>query len=83
MCPWHANVGGSVHMPEEVLLTQIVACSNAVNRVLNRLDGVKDVQISLPEQSVKVKAGDNVTYDKVLETIKKTGKTVNDGKTVA
>lgn len=70
-------------MPEEVLLTQIVACSNAVNRVLNRLDGVKDVQISLPEQSVKVKAGDNVTYDKVLETIKKTGKTVNDGKTVA
>lgn len=65
------------------MLTEIVACSNAVNRVLNRLDGVKDVQISLPEQSVKVKAGDNVTYDKVLETIKKTGKTVNDGKTVA
>ncbi|KAA8909251.1 hypothetical protein TRICI_004563 [Trichomonascus ciferrii] len=70
-------------MFDEVLLTQTVACSNAVNRVLNRLDGVKDVQISLPEQSVKVKAGDNVTYDKVLETIKKTGKTVNDGKTIA
>ncbi|KAK9472254.1 uncharacterized protein V1510DRAFT_403420 [Dipodascopsis tothii] len=58
-------------------------CSNAVQRVLNKLNGVSDIQISLDEQSVRVKASDAVSYDTVLATIKKTGKEVRSGTVVA
>ncbi|KAK9457347.1 hypothetical protein V1511DRAFT_493363 [Dipodascopsis uninucleata] len=59
------------------------SCSNAVNRVLNKLDGVNDVQITLEDQNVVVKTADDITYDAVLAQIKKSGKEVRSGKTVA
>lgn len=57
-------------------------CSNAVNRVLTRLQGVKNVDISLEEQKVSVTADDSVDYQTVHDTIAKTGKKINYGKTL-
>ncbi|ODQ65106.1 hypothetical protein NADFUDRAFT_25356 [Nadsonia fulvescens var. elongata DSM 6958] len=57
-------------------------CSNAINRVLNRLEGVKAVDISLDDQTVKVKTAPSLVYEDVLQTIKKTGKEVKDGRVV-
>lgn len=54
-------------------------CSGAVNRVLNKLDGVQDVKISLDDQTVDVTTVDGLDYDTVHNTIAKTGKTVNSG----
>lgn len=51
--------------------------------MLTRLDGVKDIDISLENQSVKVKTRPDISYDAVLEAIKKTGKTVREGRVVA
>ncbi|KAI9246232.1 putative ATX1-antioxidant protein and metal homeostasis factor [Phascolomyces articulosus] len=51
-------------------------CSNAVNRALGRLEGVENIDISLEKQTVVVKT--ELPREKVLETIKKTGKTVKD-----
>jgi copper chaperone len=47
------------------------------------LEGVKNIDISLENQTVKVKTADSLSYDKVLETIKKTGKAVKDGEVIA
>ncbi|XP_039281326.1 copper transport protein ATOX1 [Nilaparvata lugens] len=49
-------------------------CSNAVQRVLNKLkgQGVDDVQIDLKDQKVLVAS--TLSADELLETIKKTGK---------
>lgn len=58
-------------------------CSNAVNRVLQKKEGVTDVDISLEKQSVVVKTDDSVSYDDVYETIAKTGKKVTGGQVVA
>lgn len=58
-------------------------CSNAIDRVLKRTDGVKDIDISLKEQTVDVTTDNGLSYDKVLETISKTGRKVNSGKVVA
>ncbi|CAO3672048.1 unnamed protein product [Umbelopsis ramanniana] len=49
-------------------------CSNAVNRALNKLEGVEKVDIDLEKQLVVVDA--TVPQEKVLETITKTGKAV-------
>ncbi|KAG2176065.1 hypothetical protein INT44_000544 [Umbelopsis vinacea] len=49
-------------------------CSNAVNRALNKLEGVEKVDIDLEKQLVIVDA--SVPQEKVLETITKTGKAV-------
>lgn len=57
-------------------------CSNAVDRVLNRLDGVKKVDISLDQQTVHVDTDDTVDYQKVYDTIAKSGKKINYGKTL-
>uniref|UniRef100_A0A093XHT8 Metal homeostasis factor ATX1 n=1 Tax=Talaromyces marneffei PM1 TaxID=1077442 RepID=A0A093XHT8_TALMA len=60
-------------------------CSGAVERVLKKLDvvifvlGVKSYDVSLESQTATVVAEDSLGYEKVLETIKKTGKTVNSG----
>ncbi|KAF5014257.1 hypothetical protein F66182_14823, partial [Fusarium sp. NRRL 66182] len=64
-------------------------CSGAVERVLKKLDdkaltlrflsGVKSFDVSLESQTATVIAEDSLGYDRVLETIKKTGKTVNSG----
>ncbi|KAG2216775.1 hypothetical protein INT45_003789 [Circinella minor] len=51
-------------------------CSNAVNRALSRLEGIESIDISLEKQTVVVNT--NLPREKVLETIKKTGKTVKE-----
>lgn len=58
-------------------------CSGAVSRVLNKLDGVKNVDISLESQTVDVTTGSGLDYDTVYNTISKTGKKINEGKVVA
>ncbi|GMM52100.1 copper metallochaperone [Starmerella bacillaris] len=57
-------------------------CVNAVNRVLNRLDGVQKVGISLEEQKVEVVTDDSLEYQTVYDTIAKTGKKITSGKTL-
>ncbi|KGO65135.1 Heavy metal-associated domain, HMA [Penicillium italicum] len=54
-------------------------CSGAVERVLKKLEGVKTFDISLETQTVNVITEPTLSYDNVLEKIKKTGKTVNSG----
>jgi len=54
-------------------------CSGAVERVLKKLDGVKSYNVSLDSQTADVTTEDKVSYETVLEKIKKTGKTVNSG----
>ncbi|PSN64039.1 putative iron/copper transporter Atx1 [Corynespora cassiicola Philippines] len=54
-------------------------CSGAIERVLGKLDGVKNSEVSLETQTVKVVAEDSLDYETVLEKIKKTGKTVKSG----
>ncbi|GIJ84131.1 cytosolic copper metallochaperone [Aspergillus pseudoviridinutans] len=54
-------------------------CSGAVERVLKKLDGVKSFDVSLDSQTALVKTEPTVSYETVLATIKKTGKTVNSG----
>ncbi|KAJ9193564.1 hypothetical protein DTO166G4_591 [Paecilomyces variotii] len=54
-------------------------CSGAVERVLKKLDGVKSFDVSLENQSATVITEPTVSYDTVLASIKKTGKTVNSG----
>lgn len=51
------------------------SCSNAVSRVLNRVEGVSKVSTSLENQTVEVEAT-SATHDQVYEAIKKTGKKV-------
>ncbi|KAK9718037.1 Cytosolic copper metallochaperone [Basidiobolus ranarum] len=50
-------------------------CSGAVNRVLNKLNGVEKVDISLEDQTVIVEG--TASQEDILNTIKKTGKTVS------
>jgi len=54
-------------------------CSGAVERVLKKLDGVKEYNVSLDTQTADITAAESVAYETVLEKIKKTGKTVNSG----
>ncbi|GEQ72167.1 hypothetical protein JCM33374_g5853 [Metschnikowia sp. JCM 33374] len=57
-------------------------CSNAVSKALGKVDGITDTKIDLPSQTVDVTTADSVDYDTVLSAISKTGKKVNDGKTI-
>ena len=43
------------------------------------VSGVKSHDVNLESQTATVTAEPSLPYDKVLETIKKTGKTVNTG----
>ncbi|KAI9928510.1 hypothetical protein ASPWEDRAFT_105606 [Aspergillus wentii DTO 134E9] len=54
-------------------------CSGAVDRVLKKLDGIKSYDVNLQSQTAVVVAEPSLSYDTVLATIKKTGKTVNTG----
>ncbi|KAK9313027.1 hypothetical protein V1522DRAFT_412106 [Lipomyces starkeyi] len=58
-------------------------CSGAVNRVLSKLEGVNDIKITLEDQKVVVKTNDNLSYDAVLNQIKKSGKEVRSGEVIA
>ncbi|KAI4160913.1 MAG: hypothetical protein LQ342_005339 [Letrouitia transgressa] len=51
-------------------------CSGAVDRVLKRIPGIESYTVSLETQTADVYAGEDVSYETVLEKIKKTGKTV-------
>lgn len=57
-------------------------CSGAVNRVLTKLDGVSDIDISLETQLVNVTTNESLDYDTVYKTIAKTGKKINSGKVI-
>jgi copper chaperone len=50
-------------------------CSGAVERALRKLDSVKNVEISLENQTVKVYC--NTDVDLLFKTIQKTGKNVS------
>ncbi|KAI8868236.1 hypothetical protein GQ42DRAFT_164267 [Ramicandelaber brevisporus] len=52
-------------------------CAGAVTRAINKLDGVSKLDVSLENQLVTVES-DSLTYDTILETIKKTGKSVTE-----
>ncbi|KAJ5466870.1 hypothetical protein N7475_004622 [Penicillium sp. IBT 31633x] len=54
-------------------------CSGAVERVLKKLEGVKSFEVSLDTQTANVTTDPTLSYDTVLATIKKTGKTVTSG----
>ncbi|KAF3052431.1 Cytosolic copper metallochaperone [Didymella pomorum] len=54
-------------------------CSGAVERVLKKLDGVKSYNVSLETQTADIVTEDSLSYETVLEKIKKTGKTVKSG----
>ncbi|PYI35062.1 heavy metal transport/detoxification protein [Aspergillus indologenus CBS 114.80] len=54
-------------------------CSGAVERVLKKLEGVKSFDVSLESQTATVVTDSSVSYETVLATIKKTGKTVTGG----
>jgi len=41
--------------------------------------GVKSYNVSLESQTADITADENLSYEQVLEKIKKTGKTVNSG----
>lgn len=58
-------------------------CSGAVTRVLNKLDGVTNVETSLETQIVSVTTLDSVDYQSVYNAIEKTGKKINSGETVS
>ena len=53
-------------------LVLLQGCSGAVQRVLNKMEGVQSVDIDMAQQKVVVKG--NVEPQKVLETVAKTGK---------
>lgn len=57
-------------------------CSGAIDRVLKKLDGVKNVEISLENQTVDVTTATSLDYDTVFNTISKTGKKINEGKVI-
>ncbi|KAL8764596.1 MAG: hypothetical protein Q9209_007965 [Squamulea sp. 1 TL-2023] len=54
-------------------------CSGAVERVLKKLEGVKQYDVSLESQTADIYAEEGLPYETVLEKIKKTGKTVVKG----
>ncbi|KAM3420786.1 hypothetical protein BST61_g4032 [Cercospora zeina] len=54
-------------------------CSGAVERVLKKLDGVKEYNVSLETQTAEITTDDTLSYAQVLEKISKTGKKVNSG----
>ncbi|RHZ66202.1 uncharacterized protein CDV56_105536 [Aspergillus thermomutatus] len=62
---------------EDLPMTQVER--GAVERVLKKLDGVKSFDVSLDSQTALVTTDPTLSYETVLATIKKTGKTVNSG----
>jgi len=54
-------------------------CSGAIERVLKKLDGVDSYEVSLENQTAEVHAKEELPYETVLSTIKKTGKKVKSG----
>ncbi|XP_075066200.1 copper transport protein ATOX1 [Mixophyes fleayi] len=61
-------------MPKEEFFVDMTCegCSNAVKRVLSRLDNLQ-YEIDLPNKKVVIQS-DNHSVDQLLETLKKTGK---------
>ncbi|ORZ41395.1 putative ATX1-antioxidant protein and metal homeostasis factor [Catenaria anguillulae PL171] len=51
-------------------------CSGAVERALNRLGGISNLEVSLEKQTVVVET--DHPKDVIFETIKKTGKAVTE-----
>ncbi|WP_218089709.1 heavy-metal-associated domain-containing protein [Rhodohalobacter halophilus] len=57
-------------------------CVNAVEKVLSRLDNVKDVNVQLTTESAEIEVeGDDFPYEKVREAIENAGYEVEEEKT--
>ncbi|KAL8906933.1 MAG: hypothetical protein Q9171_006066 [Xanthocarpia ochracea] len=54
-------------------------CSGAVDRVLKKMEGIKEYHVSLENQTADVYAEEGLAYETVLEKIRKTGKHVLRG----
>ncbi|KAJ5958721.1 Heavy metal-associated domain HMA [Penicillium vulpinum] len=54
-------------------------CSNAVKETVEALSGVKNLIISIEEQTLSVMAKPSLSYETVLEAIKAKGKNVHSG----
>ncbi|KAI5280717.1 Cytosolic copper metallochaperone [Ascosphaera aggregata] len=53
-------------------------CSSAIERVLKKLEGIKCYNVNLGSQTAEITTiDDSLPFEKVLATIRKTGKTVN------
>ncbi|KAL9630761.1 MAG: hypothetical protein Q9164_006253, partial [Protoblastenia rupestris] len=50
-------------------------CSGAIERVLKKTEGLNSYTVSLPSQQAEIWT-DSVSYETILEKIKKTGKEV-------
>lgn len=68
------------HFKFDVVMT-CAGCSNAVNKVLSRLEpDVSNIDISLENQTVDLDS--TLPYETVLEKIKKSGKEVKYGRII-
>ncbi|AMD19559.1 HCL592Cp [Eremothecium sinecaudum] len=68
------------HYQFDVVMT-CSGCSNAINRVLTKLQPeVSKIDISMEKQTVDVET--TLSYDTILEAIKKTGKQVKGGREI-
>ncbi|GLA78620.1 hypothetical protein CBS63078_9192 [Aspergillus niger] len=56
-------------------------CSSAVKEAVEALSGVKNLSISLEDQTVTVGADSSLSYETVLSAIKAKGKNVRSGET--
>ncbi|KAF4154502.1 hypothetical protein CNMCM6936_007135 [Aspergillus lentulus] len=74
-----SSYGMSEHQYKFNVSMSCGGCSGAVERVLKKLDGVKSFDVNLDSQTALVTTEPTVSYETVLATIKKTGKTVNSG----
>ncbi|XP_018110388.1 copper transport protein ATOX1 [Xenopus laevis] len=70
---YNRDHNAAVTMPKEEFFVDMTCegCSNAVNRVLSRLQGVQ-YEIDLPNKKVVIES--DLAVDLLLETLKKTGK---------
>jgi len=59
----------------------ISGCSGAVERALKRVDGIKNFEVSLKDQSVLVDPS-TASFETVETAIKKTGKQIKSGEIV-
>jgi copper chaperone len=54
-------------------------CQNPCEICSNHVAGVESYNVSLETQTAEIQAADSLSYDTVLEKIKKTGKTIKSG----
>ena len=71
-------MSSAAHHYHFTLTLSCSGCSGAVNRALSKLEGLSSYNVDLEKQTADVYT-DHVSYEDVLEKIKKTGKEVKSG----